>query len=525
MAMTESLHHPGVHAGIEPDRLAVIVSGAGGSLTYAELEYEACRIAHLFRERGLKPGDHVAVILDNRAEFLSIVWAALRSGLYLTPVNWHLKPEEACYVVNDCAAKAIVVSGALALSGEELNALTPDVQVRLSVAATMKGYEDLHEVLRDMSGAPPSDEMEGSIMYYSSGTTDRPKGIKRALSGAPFGALGPVDRLMKTSYGFGPDSIYLCPGPLYHAAPLAYSLGTHRLGGTVIVMPKFDPELALQLIDEHGVTHAQFVPTHFVRMLQLSREVRDRYSLSTLRYAIHAGAPCAVDVKEAMIKWWGPVVYEYYCGSEVNGFCMIDSEEWVAHRGSVGRSVFGPAHIVGEDGQTVDTGEPGLIYFEGGAPFEYHNAPEKTAAAYNARGWSTLGDVGYMDAEGYVYLTDRQSHTINTGGVKVSSQEVENTLILHPKIRDVAVVGVPDAEYGQSVKAVVEPRDPELAGEQLAAELIRYCRERLAHFKCPRSVDFVASLPRLPNGKLLKRELQVRYGGAEGKSTAGGGRE
>jgi long-chain acyl-CoA synthetase len=509
--MTDSLHHPGIHARIDPDRLAVIVSGSSERLTYAELERESCRIARLFRQRGLKPGDHVAVILDNRAEFLSLVWAALRAGLYLTPVNWHLKAEEACYVVNDCGAKAIVVSSQLVFPGEEILALTPDVQIRLSVAAAMNGYETLHEALRGMPGEPLSDEADGSIMYYSSGTTDRPKGIKRALSGARFGALGPVDRLMQASYGFGPESVYLCPGPLYHAAPLAYSLGTHRLGGTVVVMPKFDPECALQLIEQHHVTHAQFVPTHFVRILQLPQGIRDRYSLASLRYAIHAGAPCAIDVKEAMIEWLGPVIYEYYCGSEVNGFCMIDSEEWLAHKGSVGRSVFGPAHVVGEDGQTVDTGEPGVIYFEGGAPFEYHNAPEKTAAAHNARGWSTLGDIGYMDAEGYVYLTDRQCHTINTGGVKVSSQEVENALILHPAVRDVAVIGIPDPEYGQSVRAVVELRDPQLAGEELAADLIGHCRERLAHFKCPRSVDFVASLPRLPNGKLLKRELQSRY--------------
>jgi fatty-acyl-CoA synthase len=349
-------------------------------------------------------------------------------------------------------------------------------------------------------------------MLYSSGTTGRPKGIKPKLPDAPFGqATAPLLLLLQGVFGLTSESVYLCPAPLYHAAPLGWSTTVQRAGGTVVVMESFDALGALEAIERHRVTHAQFVPTHFVRMLKLDEDVRRGPDLSSLAVAVHAAAPCPVEVKRQMLDWWGPIVHEYYAGSEGNGFCYASPQDWLDHPGTVGKPIMGAVHVLDEDHHEVPVGETGQIWFESGVRFEYHNDPEKTRDMFDENGWSSLGDIGHVDADGFVYLSDRASHMIISGGVNIYPQEVENELALHPAVVDVAVIGVPNADFGEEVKAVVVAAPSAEAGDALAADLMAFCRSRLAGYKCPVSVDFVDSLPRLPTGKLLKRELRRQY--------------
>jgi long-chain acyl-CoA synthetase len=374
-----------------------------------------------------------------------------------------------------------------------------------------EGYEPYEDRIAEQPPTPIEDESEGLDMLYSSGTTGRPKGIRLPLPEVPVGSPTPVLALSQALYGFGEDSVYLSPAPLYHSAPLRFTMAVHRLGATVVVMEHFDPLEFLRLIERHRVTHTQVVPTMFVRLLKLDPAERERYDLSSLKACVHAAAPCPVPIKEQMIEWWGPIIHEYYAGTEGNGFTAINSEDWLDHKGSVGRALVGEIHIVGEDGSERGPGEPGTIYFGGGAEFEYHNDPEKTASSRDDRGWSTLGDVGYLDDDGYLYLTDRKAYMIISGGVNIYPQEAENVLTMHPKVADVAVIGVPNEEFGEEVKAIVQPMDMADAGPTLERELIDFCRQHLAGLKCPRSVDFEEELPRAPTGKLYKRLLRDRY--------------
>ncbi|HEM47466.1 MAG TPA: acyl-CoA synthetase, partial [Alphaproteobacteria bacterium] len=359
--------------------------------------------------------------------------------------------------------------------------------------------------------APLAEELEGSQMLYSSGTTGRPKGVKHPLSGKPAGTPPPLAALVGAVFGATEDSIYLSPAPLYHAAPLGFNMSFQRLGATCIVMERFDPLDSLRLIEQHRVTHSQWVPTMFVRMLKLPEEDRARFDLSSLQVAIHAAAPCPIPVKEKMIDWWGEVIYEYYAGTEGNGFCLVNSSDWLAHKGTVGRALNARVHVLDDEGREIAPGEIGTIYFESDVRFEYHNAPDKTASSRSREGYTTLGDVGYVDEEGWVFLTDRKAHMIISGGVNIYPQEAENVLITHPKVQDVAVIGVPNEDFGEEVKAVVQPVDMAQAGPDLERELIDFCRSQLSHVKCPRSVDFEAELPRHPTGKLYKRLLKDRY--------------
>ncbi len=372
-----------------------------------------------------------------------------------------------------------------------------------------------------------ADECEGGDMLYSSGTTGRPKGVKVQLSLAPMGTANPLLMLLQMLYQADGSAMYLSPAPFYHAAPLRYCMSMMRLGATVVAMEHFDPEQALELIERHRITHAQWVPTMFVRMLKLPEEVRARYDVSSIKVAIHAAAPCPIPVKEQMIAWWGPVIYEYYAGTEGNGFCAINSEEWLQHKGSVGKNLLGGMHICDDEGNELPTGEAGVIYFEGGINvFEYHNDPEKTKSSRHPEhsNWSTLGDIGYVDAEGYLYLTDRKANMIISGGVNIYPQEAENVLTMHPKVGDVAVFGVPNEEFGEEVKAVVQPvhwsdvDTPEKA-KAVERELIDFCKQQLAGLKCPRTIDFEQELPRHPTGKLYKRLLKDRYW--EGRTLTG----
>jgi long-chain acyl-CoA synthetase len=503
---------PGAQVATRGDAPAVIMADSGASISYRELDERSKRIAQLLRDGGLKPGDHIAILLENHPRYYEVFWGAMRAGLYITPINWHLKPEEAGYIIEDCGATALVTSAMLSHIAKELEPHLGAVSIRLMMDGAEGGYESYEEAIARFPAEPLENEVEGTYMFYSSGTTGRPKGIKPALGGEPYGSGGgALIMLIQHMYGFSSDTVYLCPAPLYHAAPLGWSTTAQRLGATVVLMEKFDPKRALELIEQHRVTHAQFVPTHFIRMLKLSDEERNAHDLSSLSMVVHAAAPCPVDVKHQMIEWWGPLIYEYYAGSEGNGFCAIGPEQWLEHPGSVGIPMIGKLHILDEDGNELPVGEVGQVWFESDMRFEYHNDPDKTADAFNDRGWSSLGDIGYVDQEGYLYLTDRASHMIISGGVNIYPQEVENALAMHPSVADVAVIGVPNTEMGEEVKAVVIPADGTAAGPELEAELMAYCRSRLAHYKCPASVDFVDELPRLPTGKLLKRELRNRY--------------
>jgi long-chain acyl-CoA synthetase len=488
--------------------VAVVMAGSGASRTYAELDDRSTRLASVFDEAGLVPGDHVAVLLHNGLEYFDAVWAALRSGLYLTPISWHLGPAEAGYIVEDCGAKALITSAAMADVVGELTPHTDRLELRLSVGGGIDGHDDLDSVLDETPGTPREDEHEGQLMLYSSGTTGRPKGILPPLPRSPFGsAKGGITPVAKGLYGMDASSVYLSPAPLYHAAPLGWTIAAHRLGSTVVVMEGFDAGAALAAIERHSVTHAQFVPTHFIRLLRLPEEVRTRSDLSSLRKVIHAAAPCPVPVKQQMIAWVGPIVDEYYGGSEGFGFCNITADEWRAHPGSVGRSVLGAVHIVDEDGVELGAGETGQVWFDATGRFEYHNDPEKTRQATDPRGWATYGDVGYVDEDGYLYLTDRVSNMIISGGVNIYPQEAENVLAVHTAVHDVAVLGVPDPEMGERVKAFVVAAEAPADPQHLAAELIEHCRSEIAHYKCPRELVFVDELPRLESGKLLKRRL------------------
>jgi len=498
-----------------PDKAAIIMASGGEVVTFAEYEAAANRVAHLFRDTGLRRGDHVAIFMDNDHRMLITEGGAERSGLYYTCVNSYLSAEETAYIVNDCKARVVVTSAAKADVASQLPALCPDVERWLMVGGGDEPFESWDEAVAACPTGPIADEQLGTAMLYSSGTTGRPKGILRPLPEAHPGENLPLLHGLKVLWRLREGMIYLSPAPLYHSAPQASVALALRLGATAVIMEHFDAAHYLELIARHRVTHSQVVPTMFSRLLKLPKEVREAADVSSLEVIIHAAAPCPVPVKEQMITWFGPVLVEYYAATEANGFTYTDSEDWLAHRGTVGRAVLGEVLILDEDGQPCPTGTPGTVWFRGATNFEYFNDPAKTAESRNAAGdTSTVGDVGYLDEDGYLYLTDRKTHMIISGGVNIYPQEAENLLVTHPKVMDAAVIGVPDEDLGEVVKAVVQPVPDVEPGPDLERELIAFCREHLAHFKCPRTVDFEDELPRLPTGKLYKRLLRDRYWGA-----------
>ncbi|MBS0408311.1 MAG: acyl-CoA synthetase [Proteobacteria bacterium] len=501
------------HARLTPDKPAMISADTGAKVTYAELDAASNRLAQFLHAQGFRRGDHIAVLMENNLRFMEPVWAAFRSGFYVTTVNRYLPPDEAAYIIGDCGAKALITSFAKRETAEALLDLIPNCPVRLMLDGTIDGYQSYEAALASASAEPLAQEWMGDSMLYSSGTTGRPKGILRPLPEVT-PAEGFATRQLVNRYGLTADSVYLSPAPLYHAAPLAYVLSVQSFGGTVIMMERFDAEQALKLIQQYGVTHSQWVPTMFVRMLKLPEEARAGFDLSSHQVAIHAAAPCPVEVKRQMIEWWGPILFEYYAGTEGSGSTFISSEDWLEHPGSVGRAALGVLHICDDDGNELPVGEAGLVYFEREvATFEYHNDAEKTRAARHPQhpNWNALGDVGYLDADGYLYLTDRKAFMIISGGVNIYPQAIEDALITHPKVGDVAVFGVPDAEMGEAVKAVIEPAPGHDPTDDLAAELLAFARENLAHYMAPRSIDFIAEMPRLPTGKLYKRLLKDAY--------------
>ncbi len=505
--------HPSVHARSAPDKPALIVAETGETISYAALDARSNRAAQLFRSAGLRVGDTVALFLDNIPEFYELTWGAQRAGLFYVCIPSKLTAPEVAYIVQDSGARLVIASAAMASVAVDL---APEIDAcdRLMIGGVAPGWRSWEEAAAGMPPTPIADERAGVDMLYSSGTTGRPKGVRVALPEDPaIDAANVLSMLARGLYGLGPDTIYLSPAPLYHAAPLRWSMTVMRLGGTVVMMQHFDPEAALAAIERYRINASQWVPTHFVRMLKLPDAARARHDLSSLRVAIHAAAPCPIPIKEAMIGWWGPVLYEYYAGSEGNGLTTIDSAQWLGHKGSVGKAAYGALHICDETGSELAIGEEGLVYFEGGGVFEYHNDPAKTAEARNAHGWTTLGDIGRVDEDGFLYLTDRKSFMIISGGVNIYPQEIENRLIAHPRVADVAVFGGPCADMGERVVAVVQPVDMSEAGEAFAAELTAWCRAELSGVKTPRQIDFAAELPRAPTGKLYKRLLRDRYWG------------
>ena len=503
--------HPITHAQTRPDHPAMIMAGSGQAVTFAEMDAYANRFAQLLRARGLKRGDHFAVLMENNVHYLQVVWGSQRAGTMMVPISTRLTAPEICYILKDAGAKFLLTSTRYAEAIEGIRDECADLPLLI---VDGEGEEDYEAALAAQPAEPIADQAPGQYMLYSSGTTGRPKGVKPAPpEDDDILATNPLMGLAVMGAGMPADGsmVYLSPAPLYHAAPIGWCTTAQRLGGTVVVMEKFDPEHALETIEKYKVTDSQWVPTHFVRMLKLDPEVRTRYDLSSHQRALHAAAPCPVPIKREMIEWWGPIINEYYAGSEGVGMTLIKAEDWLTHPGSVGKAIHGTLHVCDAEGEEVPAGQDGLLYFENDLIPTYHNDPEKTREAMHPKGWMTLGDIGHVDEDGFLYLTDRKSHMIISGGVNIYPQEIENLLVTHDKVMDAAVIGAPCPDFGEKVVAVVQPIDMADAGDALEAELRDFLAPSLSKIKMPKLFDFRAQLPREANGKLYKRELRDEY--------------
>src|SRR5215472_3969847 len=490
------------------------MAGSGETVTFGKYEARSNRAAHLLRDAGMRHGDHIAVLIENQPVLLEIEAGAERTGLYFTLINTYLGPDEVAYIVSNSRSRMLFASAASADVASAAAAKVPALERKLITGSGQSpaGWESYDAVVAGYPAEPVPGETLGTPMLYSSGTTGQPKGIFRDLPEISPTEILPVLEFAKYLFGFREGMTYLNPAPLYHSAPQASVATAMRLGATAVVMERFDAEQWLALVERYRVTNCQMVPVMFSRLLRVPEEARTRYDTSSLECIVHAAAPCPVQVKRAMIDWLGPIITEYYGATENNGFTHCDSAQWLAHPGTVGRPILGELLILGENGDECPVATDGLIWFRGATAFEYFEDPVKTAQSRSADGTaSTVGDVGHVDADGYLYLTDRKSYMIISGGVNIYPQETENLLAAHPAVLDVAVIGVPNEDLGEEVKAVVQLAEPDAAGPLLAQELIAYCRDRLAHFKCPRTVDFVPELPRSETGKLYKRMLRDAY--------------
>ncbi|HYA74218.1 MAG TPA: AMP-binding protein [Roseiarcus sp.] len=506
--------YSGAHAVERANQPAFIMARTGEAVTYAELEARSNRLARLLRERGLRRTDHFAIFMENNVRYVECCSAGHRAGLYYTCVNSFLTPDEVAYIVNNSQSRVLITSQARREVAAAALRKCPQVKLCLVVDGEGDGpaVRNLDEATSPFPALPIPDEALGAAMLYSSGTTGQPKGVLRPLpEQSPAKDLPLIDFLIRL-WRFRDGVTYLSPAPLYHSAPLAGVTCTIRSGGTAIIMEEFDAERYLEFVQTYRPTHTQLVPTMFSRMLKLPDAVRHRYDLSSLELAIHAAAPCPVPVKERMIDWWGPIIMEYYGATEGLGFTACDSAEWMAHKGTVGKVMIGELHVLDDAMKPCPPGVPGALWFKTATPFEYFNEPAKTARARSPDGsMSTVGDVGYVDDEGYLYLTDRATFMIISGGVNIYPQESENLLITHPKVADAAVFGVPNEDLGEEAKAVVQLMPGVEPGPDVAKELMTFCAQHLSRQKCPRSIDFEAALPRLPTGKLYKAPLRDRY--------------
>ncbi|GAB5453615.1 MAG: AMP-binding protein [Halioglobus sp.] len=506
--------YPGEYAKQHPDRAAFIMADTGESVSYRDFEQRANQVAHYLRGQGLGFKDHYAIFMENNARYLECCSAGERTGLYYTCVNSYLAHEELAYILENSESQILITSIDKLPVAREAMKLAPNVKQCLVVGgdSDKEGtFCSFEETVAAFPTEPIDDELLGTSMLYSSGTTGRPKGILRPLEEVQPAEIPALFQFLRDLWRYRENMIYLSPAPLYHSAPQAAVGLTLRMGGTAIIMERFDPEDYLRLATQYKVTHSQLVPTMFSRMLKLPQAVRDAADLSSMEAVVHAAAPCPVQVKEAMIDWWGPIIHEYYGATEALGFAALDSNEWLQNKGSVGKVVLGELHILDEDGTPVPEGESGELWFKRAAEFTYFNNEEKTQESTSSDGsMSTVGDVGYLK-DGYLYLTDRSTFMIISGGVNIYPQETENLLITHPKVADAAVFGVPNEDLGEEVKAVVQVMPEFEPNDELALELMTFCGEHLSRQKCPRSIDFEAELPRLPTGKLYKRLLKDRY--------------
>jgi long-chain acyl-CoA synthetase len=500
----------------DPDRPCIVMASTGEVITYGELNARANRLAHLLQATGLRRLDHFSIFMENNNRYIEMCAAGERSGLYYTCINSYLTPEEVAYIVQNSESKVLITSHAKRDVAIEAAKLCPDLRLCLIVGGTGEDgpFVDIDKATANYPSTPLANERAGTSMLYSSGTTGRPKGILRPMPDISPDEQSGLFQFLNQMWKYREGMVYLSPAPLYHSAPQAAVGLTIRKGGTAVIMERFDPEQYLALVEKYKVTHSQLVPTMFSRMLKLPEDVRNRYDLSSFEIAVHAAAPCPVQVKEQMIDWWGPIIFEYYGATEGLGFTACNTQEWLAHRGSVGKVLLGDLHILDEEMKPAPKGAPGTVWFKTATPFEYFNDPAKTKDARSADGtMSTVGDVGYVDDDGYLYLTDRATFMIISGGVNIYPQECENLLITHPKVMDAAVFGVPNADLGEEVKAVVQLLPGIDPGPAVAEELMAFCAAHLARQKCPRSIDFDPALPRLPTGKLYKRVLRDRYWG------------
>ncbi|MCY4143145.1 MAG: AMP-binding protein [Gammaproteobacteria bacterium] len=509
--------YPGLWATRFPEKAAVIDAASGEMLSYGELNARSNQLAQCWYAHGLRRGDRVSIFMENNLAYFVVAWAVLRSGLFLTTVNRYLTTDEAAYIIDNSESRVAIASVALGEVAKELPDLCTNCERWLAVDGSLPGYDDFDSTIGEFTTDPLDEEPAGGFLLYSSGTTGKPKGIMRPL---PDGGIAdmdsPVSMLLRGLWQINEDTIYLSPAPLYHSAPIGFSTGVQAVGGTVVMMRRFDDHQALEAIEKYRVTHSQWVPTMFTRMLKMPVEERNRYDLSSHRVAIHAAAPCPQEIKKRMLEWWGEILYEYYAGTELSGLTHATPSEWLAHPGTVGKSIMGVIHICDEEGKEMPTGEPGIVYFEAPEmPFEYLKDPAKTKEVQHRdhSNWSTLGDVGYLDDEGYLYLTDRATFMIISGGVNIYPQEIEDLIVLHDEVADVAVIGVPNPEMGEEVKAVVQLLDGVEPSDELAHEILNWTRDRLSHYKCPKSLDFRDELPRHPTGKLYKRLLKDEYWG------------
>ncbi|MFZ2241418.1 MAG: AMP-binding protein [Gordonia amarae] len=504
----DRLLFPDTYAEQDPDRPAYIMA-SGETVSYGEMVAASRAISGLLHERGLRHGDTVAILMSNEVAYLKVAWGLQRAGLRFVAIATRLGGSDVAYILGNCQAKALIVSPALLDLAREALDLTDGVTERFTTGAAADGVESLFEAA---AGAPPNpDEREGVDLLYSSGTTGRPKGIVATLPLAPLGTGPGFATLFHERWGLDHDSVYLSPAPLYHAAPLRVCMTVHRYGGTVIVMDRFDAAAALGLIEEYRVTETQMVPTMLIRMLKLAEEERNSYDVSSLRCVIHAAAPMPADAKRKVIAWFGPIVREFYSATENYLFTELGTEDWLAHPGSVGAPLSGTPHILNDDGQELPAGQIGTIWSEDGLWFEYLGDPDKTAEARNDRGWTTVGDLGHLDEDGYLYLADRRSDLILCGGANIYPQEAESHLLGHPDVADAAVFGIPHDELGQVVHGAVQLREGVEPTPETEQRLLTYLTDSLSSFKCPRRLDFLDELPRLPTGKVLKRVLQQRY--------------
>jgi len=496
-----------------PAQLA-LVDPEGREWSRGELLAECNRIAHGLKSLGLEKGDTVAAVLPNCAEFLALNLAITQIGMYLVPVNWHLAAPEVAYILNDSEAKVFIAHEQVAEIAAKAAADTKIPSRALLAIGDIDGFESFAKLIADQPGTLPMDRLAGSVVNYTSGTTGKPKAVVRATGAADPESIAGMLSTMLSLFGIQPEdkNVHFCGSPLYHTGVMVWAINSLHFGHAVVLVTRWDAEEMLKAIDRYKVTTSHMVPTQFTRLLKLPEEVKNQYDVSSTRHMIHAAAPCPPDVKRAMIEWWGMSIWEYYAATEGGG-TLVGPQEWLRHPGTVGKAwPTADIKIFDNDGNELPAGEQGTVYMlmSDVSRFEYKGDKEKTDKDRHGD-YFTAGDVGYLNEDGYLFLCDRKIDMIISGGANIYPAEIENVLILHPKVADCCVFGIPNEDWGEEIKAVIEPVTGVTGDQQLGNEILDFCTERLAKMKLPRSFDFMSELPRDPNGKLYKRRLRAPY--------------